>query len=778
MGVNVNSSFLVHGANSQFHIPLYESNFIESYYLPSLNIINEMNDEMRNLHLELYKTEEMEFVNEANLLKTLSDRINAIFSGILAAIKRVKEAILNAIDRFLSKGKKTTVNNDTIKDVRKYINDYYDNDLYITLNVYSNSLKEELTNANIPSTDLIFSNKDFDHVLDMVNNQMHNSLGLTEDQIKKCLQEFGEKMKQERISRRQQFIGVKAIDPSDLVDFVKYKNQLTNYYIGAKSDRKITRAIVVDSLDNAERYPSYIKKIGEVKSDVEKKYNALSKRVETFRNDVNEALKNPSKKINGEDAQADPDEILKKERHITIIAQQAIVLSNTISEMLQDHLTAYMVKLECLHTMRDQDKYIIDRVVDAIKTKTGIKNENSYIVLRKDLEDEMEDALTKFCEGCFLLKEYQSEQYIRSYVCENVFLEADENKQNAVQRIVNMIVTMFQKFMTSLNQLIGKDKKWYEANEKVIKASDFKFPAQNEELGEWKPFRTDLIQKEIDVPDFDMNNKQLMESLATDETFAKFIYTKIGATEADIKDEDAKNGSFANKCRAIYNGGKEQTIKVSEIQPKKDEFFDYCKNYLQGENGGIYNSIKKDTENLDRSKKNVERALKNYKPQQSTNNQQQSTNNQQQTNQNSSGDAKQGQSGQGGTDNKQETNASFTFDVANMFGLSEGYSILSELTTPKVSDVDKENMKQQISAAGGDTSDGLKELNEKANRFFTMMGNALGAKMTASMQCYKQYNSLFKWALKASTDRPKENADTTGAGIAAQAKAKTNEEKK
>ena len=89
MGVNVNSSFLLHGANSQFHIPLYESNFIESYYIPSLNIINEMNDELRDLHLELYKTGDTEFVNEANLLKALSDKINAILSGILKAIKKV-----------------------------------------------------------------------------------------------------------------------------------------------------------------------------------------------------------------------------------------------------------------------------------------------------------------------------------------------------------------------------------------------------------------------------------------------------------------------------------------------------------------------------------------------------------------------------------------------------------------------------------------------------------------------------------------------------------------
>ena len=31
-----------------------------------------------------------------------------------------------------------------------------------------------------------------------------------------------------------------------------------------------------------------------------------------------------------------------------------------------------------------------------------------------------------------------------------------------------------------------------------------------------------------------------------------------------------------------------------------------------------------------------------------------------------------------------------------------------------------------------------------------MMGNAVGARMSASIQCYKQYRSIFKWAVKGS----------------------------
>lgn len=765
MGVNINSSFLLSNANSKFHIPVYESNFIESYYLPSLSIINEMNDSIRSAHLELYKLSDVEFLDEGTLMQDFMSKINDIITTIIKTIKKIKDVMISNINKMLAKARSVNLNQENLKDLEKYINSYYDKELFIKLNIYSNTLKDELINANIPSPDYIFSDKDYERILNTVNDTMNNTYHMTEDQIKDYLETYKNRLTKERIDRRQQYIGVKSIDSDDLIDFVTYKEQLQNNYIGAKTETVITRDIAVKSIDNLLNYKNVITDLNNVKSTIEKRYSALSRRVEIFRKDLLESIKNPITKFSASDKDgATTDDIREKQLHVVMIAKQAIVMSNTINAILQDHLMAYMVKLECLYKMNDQDVYIMNSVVNTVKKSLGVKVESADLFMeRMQTEDELNDSLTKFCEGCFVLKELQSEQHLRSYVYEQVFTEADDvEKKNVVERIVNMIVEMLKKFMLSLNKLIGTDKKWLEQNAATLKSADFKFPAQDQNMEKWIPFREDLLSKPFNIPAFDMNNTQLMDNLASDEEFAKFIYSKIGASEADIKDEDAKNGSFAVKCKAIFSGGKEQDVKISSLQPDKDKFLEYCNNYLQGENGGIYKSIVTDTKSLDQSKKNVERALKSYKPAQTTNDASSNTTSSTQSSTSASSGTSQNASEQNTAESKNES-FGFGFDIAGAFGLMENANILMEAQAPNVEKTDSENLKNSIGAAGGNSDEGLTSLKEKSGRFFTMLGNALGAKMTVSMQCYNQYMYLFKWALKSQTDRAAENTDNTKA---------------
>ncbi len=765
MGVNINSSFLLSNANSKFHIPVYESNFIESYYLPSLSIINEMNDSIRSAHLELYKLSDIEFLDEGTLMQDFMSKINDIITTIIKTIKKIKDVMISNINKMLAKARSVNLNPENLKETEKYINSYYDKELFIKLNIFSNTLKDELINANIPSPDYIFSDKDYEGILNTVNDTMNNNYHMTDDQIKDYLETYKNRLTKERIDRRQQFIGVKSIDSDDLIDFVSYKEQLQNNYIGAKTETVVTRDIAIKSIENLLNYKNVIADLNNVKSTIEKRYSALSRRIEIFRKDLLESIKNPTAKFSASDKDgATVDELREKQLHVVMIAKQAIVMSNTINAILQDHLTAYMVKLECLYKMNDQDVYIMNSVVNAVKKSLGVKMESADLFIeRMQTEDEMNDALTRFCEGCFVLRELQSEQQLRSYVYGQILTEAEDgDKKNVVERIVNMIVEMFKKFMLSLNKLVGTDKKWLEQNATTIKSSDFKFPAQDQNMEKWIPFREDLLSKPFNVPAFDMNNSQLMDTLVSDEEFAKFIYSKIGASEADIKDEDAKNGSFAVKCKAIFSGGKEQDVKISSLQTDKDKFFEYCNNYLQGENGGIYKSIVSDTKALDQSKKNVERALKSYKPAQADNTSSNNSTSSTQASTNGTSETNDNNSEQNSTETKNES-FGFGFDIAGAFGLMENANILIEAQAPNVAKTDAENLKGSIGAAGGNNDEGLTNLKEKSGRFFTMLGNALGAKMTVSMQCYNQYMYLFKWALKSQTDRAAENADTTKA---------------
>lgn len=750
MGLNINSSLLLKDANVRFQIPMH-SPVLESGYLSSLAIITEMNDEIRKAKIELYQLTEMEFISEGNILKTINDKIVSIIQTILKAIVKIKDTIVKCI---MSLGKNFNNKKESakdIKDLETMIDDFYDKEIYVSMMIYSNQLKDELTDSRVPDSSVIFSNMDMDRVVDNINDIRHNTVKVNEDQIKEQLLLQKKKMVQDRIKIRKVLTGA-SVDEKDLNNVFMYKEQLKKFYIGEKKDTVITRTVVLKAIDNLSSYDDITSRFSAVASDVKKKYDDMYKRVEVFRKQATKELSNPS----NVDGSGNPETI---ERIVTSIAQSVIVLSDTINAYLNDHLLAYTSKIECIMTMYNQDKAIVYSVRKVLQKKTGSIIEGNMI-LEKDIYDEIDENLTKYCEGCFTLHEMVAENDMQQYIQESFLLEADENKpgfKDTIDRVVSMIVEMFKKFLLSLNKLIGIDQKWFEQNEKTIKDAGFKFPAENTEIPDWIPYRFDLLEKSFDIQPFDMTNTQLMDQLKDEETFAKILYQKMGGSESDIKDEDAKNGSFAMKCKAIYSGGGETKIQVGQLQNSKDKFFDYCKAYLQGENGGIYKSISNDTKKLDQSKKNVQRALKNYKPDEPVN---EPASNKAETDANKSQPNAEGEN----TQTSKEESFGFGVNLAEILGLSEGYSVLHELTTPDVSKSDNSAMNKSITAASGGTEDGLKEIREKANRYFTMMGNALGAKMTVSMQCYKQYKQLLRWAVKANADRSNENSDTVNKG--------------
>ena len=92
MGLNVHHTLMLENANLQFLIPDYTNYNIDSFYLRSLEKMNEYNHELRQAHLEFYCIDN-EYLSE-NALSSIIQRVNKIFNSILDFIKKCKKHIL------------------------------------------------------------------------------------------------------------------------------------------------------------------------------------------------------------------------------------------------------------------------------------------------------------------------------------------------------------------------------------------------------------------------------------------------------------------------------------------------------------------------------------------------------------------------------------------------------------------------------------------------------------------------------------------------------------
>lgn len=751
MGVNMCSSLLVNRRTTNIDIPLRVPT-MESYYIPSLSVINDLNEELRKTHIELYEMSTIGILSEANVLRQVTVTINKIIDSVINALRTVLKSITNAINAYLVKAKAKQSVRDT-KELYKLIDDYYSHNMYFNMDIYQNKLKSSLTSYNVPIIDTAVTNESITRTIDDMNYYLKNSVRLDQNTIKDGMEQYKEQLIKNRTELRKILTGERSITGAELDDQTKFRQQLINYYIGEKSNTLISHSVAINAVDNINNslgYTGLIQDLTKTKSNIEKYYNSLISRLTVFKKQANDIISNPEKHIEGDNEELE----IKVEKCITIVAQAAIMISNILNSTMQDHLTAFTVKLECINMMKNQDTEIINNVISTIKKTMGVNESQIRMNDNRKIVDEMNESLTQYFEGCFMLKEETSRLEYEKMVYPHILQEAEGDDGNFIDSIIQKIVTMFKNWLGSLNIIMEKDKDWFNDNEQAIKDANFKFPSEDGEIPDWVNFKLDRIEKSFDIPTFDEGNPQLMSDLESDETFGKFLYSKIGGSESDITTDEAKNGNFAMKCRALFGDGKEEKIKVSDLISDKNEFFDYCKNYLDGENGGIYKSIQKDTKALDQSKKNVMRNIKKYnsssKPEEGKSEETKTTDTPKSTT--TDGNKTEVKSSETKTAKNESVVFDTNIDLAQILGLSESFNILNELSLPKESEnVDKE---------GKEIKSEAKLLKEKASRFFTMTGNALGAKMTVSMKAYNQYKALFKWALKK-TEPKEETTETT-----------------
>lgn len=729
--------------------PNYTYYNIESYFTKSLELTNQFNEEMRMYHLEFYNIDSL---NES-IQSTIISKIGNIFKNIIAFIKKIKDAILSAIREFKRKLRKKD-KEDKYHLGADILKNYQKED-YFTMSIYSNTLSDAFLNKNDPPIDLDFiperkfeSMQDFifaawdgtpnaEEAIKSTNDLLEDYKGIVNDVFYKLA-------------------GTVKESPEVYKDKAKFKEILTNKYIGTRSEKEINNVIAVTASTNMEVYDSLINNFDKMYSSVNTTYNKLEGRLDKFRTNMFSIISNPEKHTSSEEYQ----------KMVTKIATMAIAISSIITDICNMHLNSIGIKLDCINTMLDQDNAILDRVKRIINK--GKVNE-SFIV---DTDDSLDMASRGLYEACL---NYQDALSNLNFVNElSIITEADgdqqqpeQGQQNTQQQttqqqttvdkdqklatnnkssIKDRAIELFRKAVENLKNMWNKflekvkqftERPWLQNNKDAL--LNLQLPKSNEGLEDWTTFNTDLIKQKLQLPVFDPNNSQLMNDLESDDTFSKVIYKAIGGNFESKIDSDA---SYIDHCKGLYgikeNDGK---IGLDKVQPMIKDMVEYCEQFLSDGSNSITASIRNDMQQLDRSKKIIEQAIKEEKknisdPNKKTTNTTSNTTTQQQ--------AKQDQQQSSGNDNKVDE----SFSAAAIFGLIGVNEVKMPNDVKSTSDIEKTDQKQTVKNANDGTVDTMNKIDEKAMRYFRMVGNAIGARMTQSVACYRQYISVLKWAMK------------------------------
>lgn len=713
-------------------MPNYTYYNIESYFTKSLELTNQFNEEMRMYHLEFFSINPL---NES-VVGTIVNKIGNIFKNIIAFIKKIKDAILSAIKEFKRKLRKKD-KEDKYHLGADILKNYQKED-YFTMSIYSNTLSDAFLNKNDPPIDLDFiperkfeSMQDFifaawdgtpnaEEAIKNTNDLLEDYKGIVNDVLYKLAGTVNE-------------------SPEVYKDKVKFKEILTNKYIGMKSEKEINNVIAVTASTNMEVYDSLINNFDKMYSSVNTTYSKLERRLDKFRTNMFSIISNPEKHASSEEYQ----------KMVTKIATMAIVISSIITDICNMHLNAIGIKLDCINTMLDQDNAILDRVKRIINK--GKVNE-SFIV---DTDDSLDMASRGLYEACL---NYQDALSNLNFVNElSTITEADDDQQqtkvgkeqklatNNKSSIKDRAIELFRKAVENLKNMWNKflekvkqftERPWLQNNKDAL--LNLQLPKSNEGLEDWTTFNTDLIKQKLQLPVFDPNNSQLMNDLESDDTFSKVVYKAIGGNFESKIDSGA---SYIDHCKGLY-GIKENDGKMGldKVQPMIKDMVEYCEQFLSDGSNSITASIRNDMQQLDRSKKIIEQAIKEEKKNISDPNKKTTTT----TNTTTQQQAKQDQQQSSGNDNKVDE----SFSAAAIFGLIGVNEVKMPNDVKSTSDIEKTDQKQTVKNANDGTVDTMNKIDEKAMRYFRMVGNAIGARMTQSVACYRQYISVLKWAMK------------------------------
>lgn len=358
----------------------------------------------------------------------------------------------------------------------------------------------------------------------------------------------------------------------------------------------------------------------------------------------------------------------------------------------------------------------VSTTVDNILGKNTMDSNTEILASKEDLlkdDNKLEESFSRF-----YISSYNNDAVYSklSYYSElAILLEEENNSTNnmgskikeRISKTIAAITEMVNKFLANLNQLMGVDKKWLADNKDRIMKNDF--PNTEGDFDDWYDYKIDELRNSTNIPKFDTNNQELMNALNSDKEFEEFIISK--RIVPDIPNS-ANDKSFKEKCKAAYMGDLIDKKSIKQVESIKSDMLEYCIDYAEGKNGKVYQSIQNQIKNIDDSKKVIDNAINSDAQSQTSS--ATSSSNDNNANQSNSSDS---------------TNESLYPNIPDILGMKS--SIIYELKTPKIDKEDKPSSSN---------------MQEKGNRYISMCGVILGAKMTVSLKAYNDYKRVLRWA--------------------------------
>ena len=627
MGLNMNYTLLMEGANKQFDMPEYKSVYISPCYEEAyiLETINDLRLEIINSNYELINIyENVENLDEAGILRSFDATINKMLRGVLATIKKMASALSNVIKRFISylKGKiyKRPV------EITKYTPLQYMDILERALNkgeyhinIPNIEPSDAIKDDNFPPTKLQSLDKVIEPITDLTDIVTNiNSMGadgikysgITIKNIESRLEDIKVEASNELFGDRVSRLGYRDIFEPGGVKYAKYAADILFGFITTK-DTEVsiglyeTARINMDKSDEVLKYATLLD--DKIKSTYNSMYNTTTRLLDIINNKLNSAHTYTVGPY------ANQGNALKD----TLSGAQ--LCTGIIVDLISSHYTLVNQKITRLYQIYGPSSgsaqvlhYCDNLVLNEIKeTEPPAEDfgENAIESCISEMNYEIELARGAMIEASFNIDIHNA--IMNEADVAGAAAKAKNTIAGFIDKIIQAVSNAVNSFINKVNEVVsGMDKGWWEKNKGRIAKLDI----SNVTVNSWYNYTLDKFNKSSYVQ-WDENS----DDFDSDENIQRAIFNKIGGTPTT---DD--NASFTDKVKSLYyskyiNNDTGEGTPFANIGLNRADMDKFIEDFLNGNNGGILKAIKQELSDINKDAKEVKNK---YKDQQATNNQQ------------------------------------------------------------------------------------------------------------------------------------------------------------
>lgn len=544
----------------------------ENYYYTAMAYVTETNKEYNFYKKELYKN-----LLESTSVEIINESFQDFFDKVHNLISKFIDFIKSLFKRFIINFNKMTSSD---KYVKKHINEL---DNFTKDNEFIFKGYKFTFDPDIPIVEALrefskdFVGIDFEELMQKRD---------VKEQIKYINKVFS------KVSTYDydEFRG-EVIDKNYFITSSEFSNELFSLYrAGSNSSYPITIGVdeLARTVQNFNEYEKYIASVKQTKSKIESQYKEIEKLF---------------KKIIGRNEMGDLEGLLidgsgnydDNRTNINKLSTEVInkvnlyikVKIEQIKKMSDIHSLAFASKLEALKQSYKQDKSILYKALSEVEKESyknpNVENESvsklDLTIFNNNLTLDDYD-LQRFINEINLIG--NSDNYIENIDVLNEALA--DGVKNAILKLVNVIATIWKKFIESANTLIKGDKAYLDKYKDIILKKEL-----TEATYKMYDYPTALksVLNNATVPQF---NYQAMKDYLTSD--AAFIKQYFGNFAQKYDENDEANKNFKAVLMAKFRGS-EKEIDFTANDLKMVDLFNFCYNF-----DDILKNINKDTETI------------------------------------------------------------------------------------------------------------------------------------------------------------------------------------